>query len=59
MVSGVHWYCEASLIHISRGHLVCANTVGFGTFLGFCELLVQCTKISSLFFGGGGYVYTF
>ena len=34
-----------------------ANTVGFGTFLGFYELLVQFgAKISSRW---GGYVYTF
>ena len=37
--------------HISRGHSVCANTVGFATFPGFCDLLVQCAKISSLWGG--------
>ena len=41
---------------ICRGHSLCANTVGFGTFPGFYELLVQCAKISSRW---GGYVYTF
>ena len=39
-------------IYISRGHSLCANTVGFGTFTGFFELLVQCAKIPSR--GGGG-----
>ena len=29
------------------GDICCANTAGFGTFPGFCELLVQCVKISS------------
>ena len=47
--------CEA-LWEISRGHSLCANTVGFGTFPGFYELLVQCAKISSRW---EGYVYTF
>ena len=42
---------------ISRVHSECANTVGFGTFPGVYELLVQCTKISSLWVGG--YLYTF
>ena len=40
--------------HISRGHSVYANTVGFATFLGFFELSVRCAKIS---FRRGGYVY--
>ena len=42
--------------HISRDHSECANTVGFDTFPGFYELLVQCAKISSRWGGG---VYTF
>ena len=41
--------------HVSRGHSVRANTVGFGTFLGFRVLLVECAKITSNFvlLGGG------
>ena len=41
-------------LHISRGPSLCANTVSFGTFPGFCELLVQYAKISSRLWGGGG-----
>ena len=38
--------------HISRGHSECDNAVGFGTFRGFSELLVQCAKISLSLWGG-------
>ena len=44
-------YCKK---HISRGHSLCANTVAFGTFPGFCEILLQYAKMSSLWGGGGG-----
>ena len=50
----LHHVTRHAHTHISRGHSVCANMVGFGTFPGFCELLVQ--NFVSL---GGGYVYTF
>ena len=38
-------------LYLSRGHY-CANTVGFGNFPGFCQFLVQCANILSLWGGG-------
>ena len=46
-------------IYLSRGHSLCANTVGFGTFTGVFELLVQIKIPKFRPVGGGGYVYTF
>ena len=40
--------------YISRGHSEYANSVGFGTFPGFSDLLVRYAKISSRWGGGGG-----
>ena len=58
MAFRVQCFCPHQLgRNISWGHSVCANTVSFGTFSGFCELLVQCTKILSRGGGGGGCVY--
>ena len=51
MKLGASLLCKCRL-HISWGHSPCANTVGFGTFPGFCELLVQCAKMRPV--GGGG-----
>ena len=31
--------------HISRGHSVCTNSVGFGIFPGVFALFVRCTKM--------------
>ena len=42
--------------HISRGHSLCANTVGFDLFPGVFELFIRCAKIS---FPWWGYMYTF
>ena len=48
------------VLRISLGDIRYAPTRWvFGIFPGFCEFLVQCAKISSLWGGGGGYVYTF
>ena len=44
--------------NFSRGHSLCANSVGFGIFPGVFELFVRCTKISFPW-GGGVCVYFF
>ena len=48
---GVH--LNSIMLNLSRPHSLCANTVGFGIFPPFCELFVQCAKISSLWGGMG------
>ena len=45
-------------VHISRGHLECANSVCFGTFPGFLNFWSDVPKFGSGGGGWGGYVYT-
>ena len=45
--------------YISQGHSVCTNTVDFGAFPGFCELLVQMRQNFVPLGGGGGYCVYF
>ena len=41
-----HLYASTAPTHISRGHSLRANLVGFGIFPAVFELFVRCAKIS-------------